>query len=131
MRDKDLYQQILGLASPWRVEEVALDLKQEGVTVQVATPGGGTMVILERALTMSGRGKRFKGKSGDGVALKLKAAKDGSYKFTLIGKKLDLGALDTGNADLTVAFETSGAQFVRNRALVAKKGTYRLPRRRG
>jgi hypothetical protein len=65
------------------------------------------------------------------VALKLKAAKDGSYKFTLVGKKLDLGALDTGNADLTVAFETSGAQFVRNRALVAKKGTYRLPRRRG
>jgi DNA-binding beta-propeller fold protein YncE len=104
-----------------------------GVTVQVATPGGGTMVILERALTMSGRGKRFKGKSSENgaVALKLKTAKDGSFKFTLVGKKLALGALDTGNADLTVAFETSGAQFVRNRALVAKKGTYRLPRRRG
>jgi hypothetical protein len=104
-----------------------------GVTVQVATPGNGTMVILERALAMSGNGKRFKGKSTEGgaVALKLKAAKDGTWKFTLVGKKLDLAALDTGNPDLTVAFETSGAQFVRNRNLTAKKGVYRLPKRRG
>jgi len=101
-----------------------------GVTVQVATPGDGTMIILERALSMSGHGKSFKGKSSEGgaVALKIKAAKDGSYKFTLVGKKLDLGAFDTGNAELTVSLETSGAQFVRNRALVAKKGTYRLPK---
>jgi hypothetical protein len=104
-----------------------------GVTVQIATPGDGTMVILERALAMSGKGKRFKGKSTENgsVALKLKAANDGSFKFTLVGKKLDLGALDTGTPDLTVALETSGAQFVRNRNLTAKKGVYRLPKRRG
>ena len=43
MRDKDLYQQILGLAAPWRVEDVALDLKQERVTVQVALEPGSAL----------------------------------------------------------------------------------------
>ena len=43
MRDKDLYQQILGLASPWRVEDVALDLKQERVTVSVALEPGSAL----------------------------------------------------------------------------------------
>jgi transposase len=36
MRDKDLYQQILGIRSPWRVTDVELAMKEESVTVHVA-----------------------------------------------------------------------------------------------
>src|SRR5688572_21230111 len=40
MRDQELYQQILGLAAPWRVEAVDLDLEHERVTVNVALEPG-------------------------------------------------------------------------------------------
>jgi transposase len=36
MRDKDLYRQILGIRSPWRVTDVELAMKEESVTVHVA-----------------------------------------------------------------------------------------------
>ncbi len=36
MRDRDLYQQILGIVSPWKVEDVVLDQEQEEVFVYVA-----------------------------------------------------------------------------------------------
>ncbi|MFT5418118.1 MAG: transposase, partial [Gammaproteobacteria bacterium] len=35
MRDKDLYAQILGIKSPWRVTEVELEVSQGTVTVHV------------------------------------------------------------------------------------------------
>lgn len=47
MRDKDLYQQILGIASPWRVAEVDLDLRGEAVTVQVALEPGSELLCPE------------------------------------------------------------------------------------
>lgn len=40
MRDKDLYQQILGLANPWRVVEVDLNKDQKAVTLKVEHEGG-------------------------------------------------------------------------------------------
>jgi transposase len=43
MRDKELYQQILGIRSPWRVAEVDLCLKQEAVTVHVALEPGSAL----------------------------------------------------------------------------------------
>lgn len=43
MRDKELYQQILGICSPWRVEAVDLDLAQQRVTVQVALESGSAL----------------------------------------------------------------------------------------
>ena len=39
-------------------------------------------------------------------------------------------ALDTGNADVTVAFVVGEAQFVRNRTLAAKKSVYTLPKKK-
>src|SRR5262249_47308217 len=102
-----------------------------GTTVQIAVPGNGAMVIVARDLQMNGHGKRFVGRStsGDGggtVTLKLKRRGEGSFRFVLAGKGMDLAALDTGTSDLTVAIETSGAQFVQNRNLASKKGVYRL-----
>ena len=54
MRDKDLYQQILGLAPPWRVEDVILDLKQERVTVSVALEPGSALCCPQCGQTAPG-----------------------------------------------------------------------------
>jgi len=40
MQDKELYQQILGLESPWRVERVELDSQQHEIRVRVEHPRG-------------------------------------------------------------------------------------------
>ena len=40
MQDRELYQQILGLKSPWSVSEVSLDLKLQQVDVFVEHPSG-------------------------------------------------------------------------------------------
>jgi transposase len=47
MRDKDLYQQILGIRVPWRVAEVELDLKAEAVTVHVELEPGSKLACPE------------------------------------------------------------------------------------
>jgi hypothetical protein len=36
MRDRELYQRILGIESPWAVTDVALDLERREVRVEVA-----------------------------------------------------------------------------------------------
>ena len=40
MQDKDLYQQILGLDSPWTVSDVELDHEQHEIRVHVNHPRG-------------------------------------------------------------------------------------------
>lgn len=40
MQDKELYQQILGLVSPWKVASVNLDIAAKEITVQVDHPRG-------------------------------------------------------------------------------------------
>ena len=40
MQDKELYQQILGLSSPWAVSDVQLDQQAQEVRVYVEHPGG-------------------------------------------------------------------------------------------
>jgi transposase len=40
MQDKELYQQILGLASPWTVECVKLDVEASKILVKVEHPRG-------------------------------------------------------------------------------------------
>ncbi len=40
MQDRELYQEIPGLKSPWSVSQVALDLEQEQVDVFVEHPTG-------------------------------------------------------------------------------------------
>lgn len=40
MQDKELYQQILGLSSPWRVEDVDLRVEEEEIVVRVSHPRG-------------------------------------------------------------------------------------------
>ncbi len=40
MQDKELYQQILGLTSPWTVSEVKLDMPSQEIRVRVEHPRG-------------------------------------------------------------------------------------------
>jgi len=40
MQDTELYQQILGLTSPWRVQTVQLDVSAQEIVVQVEHPRG-------------------------------------------------------------------------------------------
>jgi transposase len=40
MESKDLYQQLLGLSTPWMVERVELDMTKQYVDVYVAHPKG-------------------------------------------------------------------------------------------
>jgi len=102
-----------------------------GVTLSIATPGGGLMQILSRTITMKGKGKRFSGKSTEGggvVTFTVTAGKGGVYRFAASGTGLDLSVLDTGNRDLTVSIEVSGDQFVKNRNLTGKKNVFKLAR---
>jgi len=104
-----------------------------GVSVEIATPDGGTMAILGRQIAMGAKGPTFIGKSTDGggaVSLTLRA-KRGGYRFVLVGKGIDLTSLDTGNPDLTLSFVVGEVQFVRNRTLVPRKQFYVLPRKKG
>jgi hypothetical protein len=99
--------------------------------VQIATPGAGAMSILEISMPMSGRGKRSTGKAGiegGGVVLRLREAGNG-FRFILKGKGT-LGDLDTGTPALTLAMQFGEAQYAGTRSLVAKKGVYKLPKRR-
>lgn len=54
MRDKDLYQQILGIRSPWRVADVELDVKGEEVTVHVALDVGADLICPKCGRSCSG-----------------------------------------------------------------------------
>jgi hypothetical protein len=103
-----------------------------GVTLQLATPDGGAMAIRAHDFTMEARGSRFTGRLDDGggtVSLALKRSR-GGFRFVLVGKQLDLTALDTGNPDLTVAFIVGDAQFVRNRTLVARRQSFVLSKKK-
>jgi len=40
MEDKELYQHILGLETPWSVAEVKLDLDQQQIDIHVSHPRG-------------------------------------------------------------------------------------------
>ena len=40
MQDRELYQEILGLKSPWAVSQVTLNLEQQRVDVFVEHPSG-------------------------------------------------------------------------------------------
>jgi hypothetical protein len=52
------------------------------------------------------------------------------YRFTAVGNRVDLLALDTGIRDLNVAFEIGPLTFAQNRNLSGKKNVFKLPRRR-
>ena len=47
MRDRELYQQILGLKAPWKVSEVKLSIEQQQVDVFVEHPTGTKFCCLE------------------------------------------------------------------------------------
>jgi len=114
-----------------------IDPAKDGVVFSLATPQGGQMAILARTLALKGGGRRLVGRSSEGggvVTVALARARRG-YRFTARGRHLDLAALepdagDPRSRDLTVAFEVSGASFVRNRNLVARRNVFRLSRRR-
>ncbi len=49
--------------------------------------------------------------------------------MSLVGKRLDLSPLDTGNQDVTVALVAAGSNFVQNRNLEGKGRVFKLPRK--
>jgi hypothetical protein len=109
---------------------VAVDPRTEA-NIQLATPGNGTMAILEIPIPVGGRGKRSTGKApieGGAVVLRLRQT-GSSFRFVLTGKGA-LGSLDTGTPALTVAMQFGEAQYAGTRHLVLKKGAYQLPKRR-
>jgi hypothetical protein len=127
----------LALMGTLRGAPGAIDPKRDGVTFSVATPQGERMAIFARALTMNGRSRRLVGRSSESggvVTIALSRTASG-YRVAVKGRRLDLFALapatgDPERRDLTVALEVSGASFVRNRTLVARRNVFRLPRRR-
>ena len=52
MQDRELYQEILGLKSPWAVTNVALNLKEQQVDVFVGHPSGTKFCCPECSLTL-------------------------------------------------------------------------------
>ncbi len=104
----------------------------QGVTLSLAAPKDGRMMIAERTLTMKGSANHASGHDG-GLSLVLRH-KGGGFSFTVKGKGADVALLDTGNPDLTVAIEFAKtgdfaqAQFVQNRNLVGKKNVLTLPK---
>src|SRR5262249_15824083 len=105
-----------------------------GVTLELGAPdrGTGEMAFVTATFTMKGKGKSFRGKAhvGSGsYTLTFKGAR-GGFRFQLVGRKLDLAALDTGNTDVTVGFVVSGTNFVKNRTLKANKSVLKLPKGR-
>ena len=52
MQDRELYQEILGLKSPWSVTNVALNLKEQQVDVFVGHPSGTKFCCPECSLTL-------------------------------------------------------------------------------
>jgi DNA-binding beta-propeller fold protein YncE len=101
-----------------------------GVTVSIATPKDGRMVIVEHQLQMH----RSRGKQGS-LSLVLRRA-GGNYKFILKDKGSDLAPIDTGSQDLTVSVEFgktgdfAAAQYVQNRILAGKKNVLTLPKKK-
>lgn len=60
MRDKDLYQQILGIGVPWRVADVVLDVTGGSVTVHVEREPGGELACPECGRACSGYDHRLR-----------------------------------------------------------------------
>jgi hypothetical protein len=108
----------------------SIDPRKDGVTLEIATPAGEQMAILDATLTMKGGGSHLVGRAsvnGGVVTLVLRRHGRSGYRVALSGKRLDLSALDTGNRDLTVSLQISGTNFVRNRNLVGKTNVFKLP----
>jgi DNA-binding beta-propeller fold protein YncE len=104
----------------------------QGVTLSLAAPKDGQMMIAERTLTMHGSARHASGHDG-GLSLVLRR-KGAGFSFTAKGKGADVALLNTGNPDLTVAIEFAKtgdfaqAQFVQNRNLAGKKNVLTLPK---
>ena len=58
MEDKELYQHILGLETPWSVAEVKLDLDQQQIDIHVSHPRGTKFCCPECDQSLSCYGKR-------------------------------------------------------------------------
>jgi hypothetical protein len=109
-----------------------------GVTVSLATPGGEQMAIFSRTVPMAAKRKGFAGRAqgaGGTTIVKLRDLGRGSMRLTASGKGPEVGTLDTGNLNLTVALEvnlansTKQATFVKTRGLRAKKRVLQLARK--
>jgi hypothetical protein len=103
-----------------------------GLSLTLAVPDGEHMSMLEvdadpASVVVKRGGKKIKYKAKNPipelgkVAVSLKRTKSGDYKLVASGKKADLGALQNGAKDYTVALVVGGTQLVENRLLTEKK----------
>jgi len=102
-----------------------------GLTVELGTPHGEVMAVVTRTVPLRRRGRGFSGHraTAEGrIVATLTPRGTGRYRFSIRATGSDLADLDTGNPDLTLALEIQGAQFVRERNLIQRRGAFRLPR---
>jgi hypothetical protein len=110
-----------------------VDPGKDGVAFSLATPQSELMAVVARKLVMKGGGWRLVGRSTEGGLVSVTLTQIGSgYRFTAKGRRLDLSVLapdagDPRSRDLTIAFEMSGASFVRNCNLVLNEGVFEFP----
>jgi hypothetical protein len=129
---------IVGTADP---KSLPMDPAAGGLTLTLAVPDGERMAlhsVTADPASVRGRGRRLAHRarqpSGTQGPLKitLTRVRDGRWRVVVKGRRADLGALDNGARDVTVALVVGETQFVRNRLLtVTKRGrALTLPKRR-
>jgi hypothetical protein len=64
------------------------------------------------------------------ITVVLKRLRNGDWRLSGAGRRLDLSPLDVDDRDLMVALEVGETAFVKNRTLTGKKRVFKLPRRR-
>ena len=112
-----------------------------GTSFTLAAPGGEQFATFDYTFT-SASASKLTGKSsahgGGKLTLRMRRRKDGTVRFTVAGRKIDVSMFDTRdrgmNPEITVAFEIGDRSFVGNRALKAKKKSktiFQLPKLKG
>ena len=108
MQDKELYQQILGLASPWTVESVKLDVEACEILVKVEHPRGTKLCCPEcdKLLACYDQGEERRWRHLDTCPFKtILSAKDSRVNCPEHGVKKVSAPWAEGSSRFTILFE--------------------------
>lgn len=111
--------------------ELAVEPGTAGASLTLAVPAGEEMemhVIEATDVRRKGTTLSFKDR---GASVRLRRVRGGDYRLSVRGRRADLGALDTGSRDVTVALVVGDVQFVQNRLLASAKRGRTLVLKRG
>src|SRR5262249_19384617 len=116
--------EVVGLASP---AGLPVDPETAGLSLTLGVPAGETMAMhVTAGPAERTRGRRripYRSPPPDPpVAIHLTRLRFGDYRLVAKGRRADLGALDNGALDVTVALVTGPTQFVENRVLTPRNG---------